>query len=124
MENHELAGQAAKVLSCSLFVADISRRRPELLLALLDSGDLNRSFSEDYWEASLADALAVSDEDAAVVLRQFRQRHMVRIIWRDFCRSADTLETIRDTSRLADACIRRGLAVCREQLHQKHGQTL
>ena len=43
------------------------------------------------------------------MLRRFRQRHMLRIVWRDFCRLADTLETVRDTSLLAEACIAEAL---------------
>ena len=45
------------------------------------------------------------------VLRHYRQRHMLRIVWRDFCRLADTLETVRDTSLLAEATHRRGAGV-------------
>ena len=47
------------------------------------------------------------------MLRRFRQRHMLRIVWRDFCRLADTLETVRDTSLLAEACIAEALDITR-----------
>jgi glutamate-ammonia-ligase adenylyltransferase len=61
------------------------------------------------------------DSDAATVLRRFRQRQMLRIIWRDLNRLVPTVETMRDVSWLAEACIRCGLAHCTEQLVAKHG---
>ena len=91
-----LASEAARALGCSAFVADLARRRPALLLSLMTSGDLQRSLAEDEWERALADALSQPDSEPADVLRRYRQRHMLRIIWRDFCRLADTLETVRD----------------------------
>ena len=38
-------------------------------------------------------------------MRRFRNRQQVRIIWRDISRQADLIETCRDLSDLADACI-------------------
>ena len=47
-------------------------------------------------------------------LRYFRQREMVRIIWRDIAGWANLAETIANLSALADACIEQSLAL----LHQ------
>jgi glutamate-ammonia-ligase adenylyltransferase len=55
------------------------------------------------------------------VLRQFRARHISRIVWRDFCRLADTLETVRDTSALADAAIAAALRLSQAELEEAHG---
>ena len=46
---------------------------------------------------------------------------MLRIVWRDFCRLADTLETVRDTSLLAEACIAEALAYSQAALEQRFG---
>ena len=43
----------------------------------------------------------------------------LRIVWRDFCRLADTLETVRDTSLLAEACIREALSHSQRALEQR-----
>ena len=43
------------------------------------------------------------------MLRQFRTREMVRIIWRDLTRSAELEETTADMSRLAEACLQGAL---------------
>lgn len=97
--------QLARVLACSPFVADLLRSRPTLLLELIDSGDLHRSLTPDAIRSELLLALTEPNAELLSVLRCARQRHMLRIVWRDFCRLADTLETVRDTSWLADAAI-------------------
>ena len=118
-----LGPQLAQVLACSRFVAETLRRRPWLLSQLASSGELETPLRENELEAALGDLLAGS-EDAAVVLRRFRERHMLRIIWRDLNRLAPTLETTRDVSWLADACIRLGLAHCTAELETKFGTPL
>jgi glutamate-ammonia-ligase adenylyltransferase len=57
----------------------------------------------------------------AVQLRRCRARHILRIIWRDLNRLAATMETTRDVSWLAEACIERALTVCQAQLEAKFG---
>jgi len=39
------------------------------------------------------------------ILRRFRHRHMVRILWRDLTGIAAIADTLRDLSALADACV-------------------
>ena len=119
-----LAGQLARVLACSRFAADLCRRRPQLLLELLQGGHFQRSLSEADFGAGLTRLLAAEDADLGIVLRRYRQWHMLRILWRDFCRLADTLETVRDTSLLAEACIAGALRHCGARLEQRHGRPI
>ena len=114
--------QLARMLACSQYVLALLRRRPGLLLAALDSGDIDASLPDDCWAQRLQADLAQPDADLHATLRQFRQYHMLRILWRDFNRLADTLETVRDTSLLAEACVQHALAACRAQLVQRFGQ--
>jgi len=121
----EFEVQLARALSCSAYIAEQLRHHPDLLVELAVSGDLARSLGEAEFADSLAAALAEerSKTNAEVslresteltpVLRRWRRRHMVRILWRDFCRLADTLETVRDTSLLAEAAI----ATALERVH-------
>jgi glutamate-ammonia-ligase adenylyltransferase len=103
-----VSSQLPRVLACSPFVADLCRRQPALLLDLLGSGQLQESLAESAFRSELQRQLG-ADSELQVVLRRYRQRHMLRIIWRDFCRLADTRETVRDTSLLAEACIAEAL---------------
>ncbi|MCK5792127.1 MAG: bifunctional [glutamate--ammonia ligase]-adenylyl-L-tyrosine phosphorylase/[glutamate--ammonia-ligase] adenylyltransferase [Ketobacter sp.] len=89
------------------YVVDQLVRYPRLLLQLVDSGDLLSRYGNDRYRSALQTQLAGAQDEAAVarVLRQFRRREMVRIIWRDSCGLADFQETVGDLSHLADACI-------------------
>ena len=115
------AAQLPRVLACSPFVAELLRRQPQLLLDLVSSGLLQQSLAEDSYRSELRQLRAGEDVELAPVLRHFRMRHMLRIVWRDFCRLADTLETVRDTSLLAEAAIAEALAHCEEQQQARFG---
>ncbi len=113
--------QLSRVLACSPFAADLCRRRPELLLDLLASGQLQQSLPENAFREALQQQLAAAATEPGIVLRRYRQRHMLRIIWRDFCRLADTRETVRDTSLLAEACIAAALEFSQAALQARFG---
>lgn len=121
LADRALASQCALVLACSCYVAESFRRRPWLLEQLLVSGVTGRPLHAEELHTELGDLLQNSSEELGVQLRRFRQRHMVRIIWRDLNRLAPTMETTRDVSWLAEACIAHALAHCRGELEGKFG---
>jgi glutamate-ammonia-ligase adenylyltransferase len=96
-----------RVASASDFVVHQSARDPQMLLDLAASGQLERTMGACEMRLQLIEALAeCADEDElAQRLRRFRNRQQLRIIWRDISRQADLIETCRDLSDLADACI-------------------
>jgi glutamate-ammonia-ligase adenylyltransferase len=106
----------AGVVACSEFVLHWCRRRPEWLAGLVTSGDLSRAYTNDEIQAELCQRLngVVDEKQLTSRLRQFRQREMLRIIWRDLAGWSDLEETMRDLSRLADACVDLAL----QQLYQ------
>jgi glutamate-ammonia-ligase adenylyltransferase len=115
------AVQLARVLACSPFVANLLWREPGLLLDLLSDGHLQESLPEKHFRDELHRHLSVADAELSPVLRHYRARHMLRIVWRDFCRLADTLETVRDTSLLAEAAIAEALEHVQTDLEQRFG---
>ncbi|MHA7817630.1 MAG: bifunctional [glutamate--ammonia ligase]-adenylyl-L-tyrosine phosphorylase/[glutamate--ammonia-ligase] adenylyltransferase [Pseudohaliea sp.] len=117
-------GELARVLAASPWAAAQLARRPALLASLAGSGELWQRLPEDAWDRALGEALADPEAELPVVLRRFRQRAMLRILWRDFNRLADTAETVRDTSLLAEACIRHALAACQAQLEARFGRPI
>jgi [glutamine synthetase] adenylyltransferase / [glutamine synthetase]-adenylyl-L-tyrosine phosphorylase len=121
LENSLEAQQLPRVLACSPFVADLLRRRPQLLIDVARSGELQQSLPESAYQSELQQLLSEPDIDLSRVLRQFRARHMLRIVWRDFCRLSDTLETVRDTSLLAEAAVAEALAHSQAQLQLRCG---
>jgi glutamate-ammonia-ligase adenylyltransferase len=115
------AAALARILAVSPFAAGLIRRQPRLLAALLDDGLLQRSLQPQELQAELQQWLAQPGAELHPALRRFRARHMLRIVWRDFCRSADTLETVQDTSALAEACITEAQSQLRQQLEARFG---
>ena len=117
-------GQLATVLACSPFAADLGRRKPAMLLDLLTDDSLQCSLPPAAFRQQLNAALETPGVELGPELRRFRQRHMLRIVWRDFCRLADTAETVRDTSLLAEACIDIALAHTQSALELRFGRPI
>jgi glutamate-ammonia-ligase adenylyltransferase len=103
------AQQLELVWGCSDYVADQALANPGEFRHLVESGDLHRAYSDNEYQQALqlqVAALAIDDEEGlAKLLRGFRQRQMVRIIWRDFLRLSSLLQTTRELTLLAEACI-------------------
>jgi len=113
--------QLPRVLACSPFVADLLRREPELLLDLLAGDQLQQSLPEPEFHDELRRLLSCDGAELPPLLRRYRARHMLRIVWRDFSRLADTLETVRDTSLLAEAAIAEAVHVSQAETERRFG---
>ncbi|MDY7567716.1 bifunctional [glutamate--ammonia ligase]-adenylyl-L-tyrosine phosphorylase/[glutamate--ammonia-ligase] adenylyltransferase [Pseudomonas sp. RTC3] len=109
-----------RVCAASDFVADQVCRDPQMLLDLAASGQLERSFAVGEMREQLDAAvqLASTEDELGRHLRRQRTRHQVRIVWRDLTRQADLVETCRDLSDMADACI----DLAYQWLYQRHCQ--
>ncbi len=105
------AAELTRVFDASEFVAQACLRDPELLLGLAEAGLLGRAREPGELATALAaDLQQLADLEALERgLRRFRQREMVRIIWRDIAGSAALDETLESLTQLADACIRQAL---------------
>jgi len=112
-----------KVWAFSDFVAQGCIRQPEMLIGLLDSGELLIDYDDGYYKRNINVALAKTknDEELGYVLRHFRQREMMRIAWRDLSGWAQLNETLCNLSALADACIVGALEKCQRWQEQESG---
>ncbi|BAW79461.1 glutamate-ammonia-ligase adenylyltransferase [Candidatus Nitrosoglobus terrae] len=110
------------VWAASDFVASSCIRQPSLLFDLQESGDLFRTYEPDFYSKALKQQLAhVTNETVLMtVLRRFRRREMVRIIWRDLAGWADLEEILGDLSQLAEDCLNNALTC----LHHWQSQEL
>ena len=109
-EDSAFSQQLERAWGCSDFAADQAVRDPQSFRQLVESGDLNKSYSQDSMLQALSRRIeAISDandeQELNRQLRLFRRREMQRIIWRDLNRLADLTETTRDVTLLAEACI-------------------
>ena len=103
----DVGNSLAGVWAGSDFIVRQCQRAPAMLPDLQDSGDLTQVYADDGYITRLnvmLDGVQGKDELAAR-LRKFRNREMVRIIWRDLAGWADLPEVTRDMSHLAEACI-------------------
>ncbi|MGY4492034.1 bifunctional [glutamate--ammonia ligase]-adenylyl-L-tyrosine phosphorylase/[glutamate--ammonia-ligase] adenylyltransferase [Pseudomonas sp. TE3610] len=96
-----------RVCAASDFVIQQSSATADLLLDLVASGELERSFAAGEMRGHIANAVqaATTEDELGRQLRRQRARQQVRIIWRDLTRQADLVQTCRDLSDMADAAI-------------------
>ena len=93
----------------SHYVAEQCIASPALLAELLE--DLVAEYPSGHYAEQLETLLQAAQTELQLhqLLRRFRHREMVRIIWRDLNRLAEMEQTTADLSRLADACIDQAL---------------
>ncbi len=111
----DFLASAVRVWYCSEFVRQYCLKKPECLLDLIDSGDLFSSSRRSQYAEDLK-VQAIDDEVQLMKrLRDFRNREMVRIAWRDLAGWSDLDETLQDLTALAETCIQQTL----DNLYQK-----
>ncbi len=116
-----------RVWGFSDFIPKICLRDPGILMDLLESKHLFEVYPSDFYRKNLERILTDFNHGSATdltstnltnqisvlqrLLRDFRQREMVRIAWRDLSGRAALAETMADLSAFADACIDCSLSV-------------
>ena len=115
--------QRDAVFAGSEFVVQTLLRDADAVLQAYAAGDFARAYRPGEMAQSLAELLAPLEEEMALerTLRQFRNRQMVRIIWRDLAGLAPLEETLEDLSELADVCIAQTLDVLYRWAVEKDG---
>jgi len=118
--------QLARVFTGSEYAAKTLIANPAILLELVESSAFEKNLEDLEGCLSVAELKSQvqnCDADPALdsLLRQYRQRAMVRLIWRDFNRLATMQETTADISGLADLTIQLAMDYHYRQLCAKHG---
>ncbi len=119
----EFTTSLLRVWACSDFVSEACIRDPAVLFEQLADGCLLGDYAPGEYQRKLAAGLrGVTDEESLMrELREFRNREMVRIAWRDLAGWAPLEEVLLDLSGLADACIRSAMDCLGDQLRQEAG---
>jgi glutamate-ammonia-ligase adenylyltransferase len=119
-----------RLLALSHFIGEQAGRQIAWLLDALTSQGFPWTTvwtPEDYqaqikalWESS-AD---LSEATAMALLRRFRQREMLRIVWCDFTRRFSLDDTLDSVTALADACVICALDYAEAQLTPRYGKPM
>ncbi len=108
------AARVGRVLLASDFALETLRRQPDLLARLLrDDG------------ASAVDAPQLQPGESErwqEQLRRYRTAESTRLIWRDVHGLEDVDAILLGSTRLAEQCLRSGLAAIEEEFAQRHGR--
>ena len=122
-QNPQILGALQRVFAFSDFVAENCTRQPVLISDLIESGDLQRSYSQHYFYEILKSALIDGKDEAALsqTLRAFRRREMTRIAFRDLAGWSNLAETVTDLSGLADTCLEHTASILYNRLSEKFG---
>jgi glutamate-ammonia-ligase adenylyltransferase len=112
-----------RVFAFSDFVAENCIRHPALISDLIESGDLQRSYSQHHFSETLKTVLVNVKEEATLIqiLRVFRRREMTRIAFRDLAGWSNLAETVSDLSNLADTCLEQTTLILYKGLSEKFG---
>jgi glutamate-ammonia-ligase adenylyltransferase len=98
-----------QVWIASQFVADHCVHDPSILLDLKNSGYLSSSDRSNSYRKDLSRLEFESEDQLMHGLRDFRNREMIRIAWRDITGLADLNQTLVDLSLLAESCLESAL---------------
>ena len=129
LEDPEFHQQLELTWGFSNFAAEQAISDPLGFRQLVESGDFDRSYSPERMVQSLSQrvkAIKVANDEPELSrqLRLFRRREMQRIIWRDLNRLSDLIETTRDITLLAEACVQVALGYLHPMVANDYGKPM
>ncbi|NOQ15750.1 MAG: bifunctional [glutamate--ammonia ligase]-adenylyl-L-tyrosine phosphorylase/[glutamate--ammonia-ligase] adenylyltransferase, partial [Methyloprofundus sp.] len=88
-DNAAVISVLPKIFCCSEFIAQTCARQPKFLLELINSADLFSAEVRSHYRDELSQITIQNDVELMQVLRQFRNKQMLRIAWRDLAEWSD-----------------------------------
>lgn len=120
-ENQQVISTLPKVFCCSEFAAQTCMRQPKFLLDLINSEDLFNADVRGHYKSQLDSNTIQNDAALMKLLRQFRNKQMLRIAWRDLVGWSELDETLSDLTALAESCIQFTLDFLYQQACNRFG---
>ena len=116
----EPQAQLLKVIAASPFAAQVLGLNPDLL----EHSFLSRAFTKADLQQALCEQMSglSSEAQLQLILRQFRKRHQVRLIWRNRCGMGTSAQLVQELSNLADVCVSAALNWLHEDSVKQWGQ--
>ncbi|MBF0468342.1 MAG: hypothetical protein HQK61_05595, partial [Desulfamplus sp.] len=118
--------EVGQVTLFSEFVASSIIKNPSILVDLVESGDLERSYDAGEYRLRLELQTKNTKDDIQLksVLGRVREREMVRIAWQDLTAKATLEQTLKDLSGLAEACVDKAISFIYDKLCFTYGTPL
>lgn len=122
-QHQDFANSAKQVWLASDFAHQISKLHPEVITDLFESRDIFLEYTAGHYRRKLQHQISESTtlEELGILLRRYRRREMLRILWRDVNEWTSTPKTLEDLSSFADACIATANEVIYQHLCHKYG---
>lgn len=119
-EEPYLQTQLIKVIVASPFSAQTFLIKPNLM----NPSFLGSAFNKKQLQQELAHAVAMVKGEVSLhdTLRQFRNAHQVRLIWRNRCGLCETQNLVEELSHLADVCVDEALSWLHQDSVKQWGQ--
>ena len=118
----DLVAPVSRVVACSEFAGKVLLREFDWFIENVSSFS---GVSDDGGLSELVDAIAISDADFAAVqsqLRRFRNRYLLRALWREVQQQTDLDETLQQLSDLADRLLDAATRYAERQLEPRFGR--
>jgi glutamate-ammonia-ligase adenylyltransferase len=118
----ELTEQVGRVVACSEFASNVLRREYRWFIENVAS--FSASADDDALD-HFVDAVATSGAEISDIkseLRRYRNRQLLRILWREVHQSADLDETLQQLSLLADRLLDAAARYGETQLRPRYGR--
>ena len=108
---YDLQPDLQKILALSDYCERIIQRHPEFLISLYENGELAKAKENAVYQKEVKNIIAVIDNEKSLAkqLRLYRQREMLRIIWRHLLHKSTYAQTVSELSCFADAIIQHSL---------------
>ena len=126
LQDETIRNQIIRLFSVSQYAAQTCTMWPELLMDQINNNVLDNTLSRKILRKPLQKELrhVQNEPDLMQLLRLFRHRQMLRILWRDINHLATIEETMTDLSLLAEYCIDAALNWLYKQMTGQHGTPL
>ncbi len=135
---YHIIDELEQVILFSEFVASTLIRNPALLIDLIESGDLDRSYYDGEYKSMIdrnmknlinsvvnrAEVQFIDDMELKKLLGKIREREMVRIAWQDITGKVSLEQTMKDLSDLAEACVDKAISFIYDKLCFTYGTPL
>ncbi len=122
LNNEKISKTIAHICCCSHFVREQCLRNPQVLVDLIQTQDLFSSQRRNYYHKVIHLDSIDTETVLMTQLRQFRNREMIRIAWRDLAGWAELDETLCDLTALAETCIQFALDFLFQQACIRRGE--